>query len=170
MRDLIRSAWLIAAAVLIPLLLFVVFQAGFSAREERRAIESRSLAEARSIIVSSESAIARTVGALDALSTIQALRTGNVEAAYRRAREIASFNPNWVSVELARVDDGAILFDLRRPFDARAASLGKRAPGPLRLGAIVPAGAGCPCIAITRAHVRTTGPSVAEPVGSLSSA
>ena len=32
MRDLIRSAWLIATAVLIPLLLFAVFQSGFSAR------------------------------------------------------------------------------------------------------------------------------------------
>lgn len=33
MRELVRSAWLVAAAALFPLLLYVMFQTGFSARE-----------------------------------------------------------------------------------------------------------------------------------------
>ena len=50
MREWMKSAWLIAAAVLIPLLLFIIFQSGFAAREERRTIESSALSEARSMI------------------------------------------------------------------------------------------------------------------------
>ena len=69
MREVIRSAWLIAAAVLIPLLLFVVFQSGFAAREERRAIEARSLAEAESVVISSDAVVARSIGAIEAMAT-----------------------------------------------------------------------------------------------------
>jgi signal transduction histidine kinase/CheY-like chemotaxis protein len=152
MRELIRSSWLIAAAVLIPLLLFAVFQSGFAARDERRAIEARSLAQARSVIVASDAIIARTIGGIEALSTIQALPRGDVAGAYGRARAIAALNPNWVTVELTRVRDGTILFDLRRPLGAGMLATAPRpAPADTLVGPVVRDGAGCPCVTVERA-------------------
>ena len=152
MRELVRSSWLIAAAVLIPLLLFAVFQSGFAARDERRSIEAGSLAQARSVIVASDAIIARTIGGLEALSTIQALPRGDVAAAYGRARAIAALNPNWVTVTLTQVRDGTILFDLRRPLGAgMLATAPKAAPPGTAVGPVVRDGAGCPCITVERA-------------------
>jgi signal transduction histidine kinase len=152
MREVIRSSWLIAAAVLIPLLLFAVFQSGFAAREERRTVEASSLAQAESVVVASDAIIARTIGALEALTTIQALPVGDVPGAYRRAREIAALNPDWVTVQLARTRDGTILFDLRRPLGAGLLSARpKRAPATTEVGPVVRDGVGCPCVTVERA-------------------
>ena len=152
MRELIRSSWLIAAAVLIPLILFTVFQTGFAAREERRSIEARSLAKVESVVISADTVVARSVGALEALSTIQALPKGDLTVAYRRAKEVAALNDDWVSVKLARAGDGMILFDLRRPLGAGLPASGPTgAPRGTRVGDIVRDGVGCPCIAIERA-------------------
>ena len=54
MRGLRNSAWLIVAAALLPLLLFVIFQVGYSAREQRRSVESRALALSEAIIPGSD--------------------------------------------------------------------------------------------------------------------
>ena len=95
--------------------------------------------------------IARTVGALDALSTIQALPAGDLPGAYRRSREIAALNEDWVSVELARVRDGTVLFDLRRPLSAGPRPNGDRTgPPETRVAGVVRSGRGCPCIAFER--------------------
>ena len=151
MRDVIKSAWLVAAAVLIPLLLFVVFQSGFAAREERRAIEARSLAKVEAVVIAADAVVARSIGALEALSTIQALPKGDIAGAYRRAKDIAALNDDWVSVRLARANDGMILFDLRRPLGAGLpASDRDGALRGTRVGDIVRDGVGCPCIAIER--------------------
>jgi hypothetical protein len=152
MREPLRSSWLIAAAVLIPLMMFVALQSGYGARDERRSIEETSLAKASSIVVSSDAILARTIGAIEALSTIQALPVGDVPAAYRRAREIAALNPDWVTVQLAKARDGTILFDLRRPLGA---GLLVASPGPVPrgtlVGPVVRDGVGCPCVAVERA-------------------
>jgi len=152
MRELIRSGWLIAAAVLIPLLLFTVFQSGFAAREERQSIEARALAEAQAAIVASDAIVARSIGALEAFTTIRALAAGDVPEIYRRARTIAALNPNWVTVQLTQVSDGTVLFDLRRPLGAGMLASGpRRAPAGTVVGAVVRDGAGCPCVTVERA-------------------
>jgi signal transduction histidine kinase/CheY-like chemotaxis protein len=151
MRELLRSSWLIAAAVIIPLMMFVALQSGFGAREERRSTEEKSLATAEAIVVGSDAVLARSIGAIEALSTIQALPVGDVPGAYRRAREIASLNPDWVTVQLSQVRDGTILFDLRRPLGAGVlASAPKPAPRATLIGDVVRDGAGCPCVALER--------------------
>ena len=152
MRELIRSAWLIAAAVLIPLLLFVVFQTGFSAREERRAIEARSLAKSETIIATSDAMLSKGIGAIEALATIEGLPIGDIPGAYRRAKQIAALNPDWVTVTLTQLSDGTELFDLRRPLGAGLLSdLPRPAPRGTAIGRIVRDGRGCPCVLIERA-------------------
>ena len=97
MRELARSAWMVVAAALFPLLLFLVFQTGFSAREQRRAIEAQSLSSSRIVSAASDAVLSRSIAGLEALSTIQALPAGDIPTAYRRARQIAAFNQDWVT-------------------------------------------------------------------------
>ncbi|MCY7339399.1 MAG: response regulator [Sphingomonas bacterium] len=152
MRELSRSAWLIAAAVLVPLLLFVVFQSGFAAREQRRTIEATSLAKSEAIIAAADGELARTSGALDALATSDTLVKGDVAGAYRRAKMVAALNPSWVSVLLIQASDGTTLFDLRRPLGAgMLAAMPPSVPRRTDLGQITSDGAGCPCVIVERA-------------------
>ncbi len=148
MRELSRSAWLIALAVVVPLLLFVVFQSGFGAREQRRTIEATSLANSEAIIAAADGELARTFGALDALATSDTLITGDVAGSYRRAKIIAALNPSWISVLLIQASDGTILFDLRRPLGA--GMLAVAPPRPVENGQITSEGAGCPCVIVER--------------------
>jgi signal transduction histidine kinase len=147
MRELIRSAWPIAAAVVIPVALFVIVQTGYSAREQRRMTEMKALAKSESIIASSDAILSRSIGALEALSTIQALPKGDIPGAYLRASQIKAFHPEWVTVTLTQASDGTELFDLRRPL-----GVGKLAehPAPVPKGTlvdrIVREGRGCPCV------------------------
>ncbi|MEO7240874.1 MAG: response regulator [Sphingomicrobium sp.] len=146
-----RSAWLIIAAALLPILLFVVLQSGFSAREERQRLEDGALDQSELIVASSDAILARSLGALDAMSTVKALADGDVPGAYRRAGQIAKLEPDWVSVILTRAADGSEMFDLRRPIGPpRAASGPRLANSPTEIGSVVDLGPGCPCIALSR--------------------
>ena len=149
MRELSRSAWLIAAAVLFPVLLFIVFQTGFAAREERRTIEARSQAISNVVMAASDAVLSRSVAALEALAIIQALPEGNIAAAYQRAQQIMALNPDWVTVTLTQASDGTELFDLRRPLGAGLlAERPRTAIERARVGAISRDGRGCPCVVV----------------------
>ena len=152
MREGYKSAWLIAAAVLIPLMLFMMFQSGFAAREELRATESNAMTEARSVVIAADAVIERSVGALEALSTIRALAAGDVPGAYQRAREVMRLNPDWATVQLRRAQGGEALFDLRQPLGT-AVRLAQGGPAPRKteIGSVVRDGPGCPCVTIDRA-------------------
>ena len=150
MRELNRSAWLLASAVLVPMLLFLVFQSGFSAREERRSIEAKAQSTADTTIAAADAVLARAIGALDALSTSDSLRIGDIPSAYRRAREVAALNAEWASVELIDARTGTSLFDLRRPLAARPVMAANKAIGTVDLQTVEREGAGCPCVAVER--------------------
>ena len=156
MREFMRSAWLIAAAVLIPILMFVVVQTGFSAREERRAVEARAMAKSETVIASSDATLARSIGAIEVLATIQALPRGDIAGFYQRAMQIRALNPDWVTVKLTQVSDGTEWFDLRRPLGAGVlAARPPHVPERTEAGRIERAGSGCPCVVIER---KTPGP------------
>ena len=157
MRELIRSAWLIAAAVLIPILMFIVFQTGFSAREQKRVVEASAIAKSESIIASADATLARTVGAIEALATIEALPNGDIAGAYQRAAQIRALNPDWITVTLTQVSDGTEWFDLRRPLGAgMLAATPPRVPQGTETGRIIRDGRGCPCVVVER---KTSGPA-----------
>ena len=64
MSDLRRLAWLIAAAALVPLMMFWIIEGGFKAREERRAIEARALATSETLQYRVDGVIARQLAGL----------------------------------------------------------------------------------------------------------
>lgn len=153
-----KSAWLIAAAVLIPLLLFMIFQSGFAAREERRGLESTALSEARSLTTAADAILQHSMGAVDALGTVRTLRTGDVADFDRRAGEIAKLNPDWATVQLTSARSGKILVDLRRPLGTQLGNVAPRAlPKTTHVGGVVREGENCPCVAIERGAIGPDG-------------
>ena len=100
MGDLRRSAWLIVAAALVPLLLFFVLQSGFSAREEQKTVKATGQAITRNIIVAADGEAMRHYAALTALATSPALRTSELDQFKLRAEDLIALNPGWKGVAL----------------------------------------------------------------------
>ncbi len=152
MREAARTTGLIIAAVLFPVLLFIAFQTAFAARDQRRDIEARALAKSEAIVAQSDAMLARTIGAVEALSTIRALPQGDIPSAYERAKQIAALNPDWITVTLTQVGDGTEWFDLRRSLGAGLlAHRGVTAPRGTSVGPVLREGPGCPCVVVRRA-------------------
>jgi signal transduction histidine kinase len=89
-----RSTWLIVAAALVPLVLFAIFQAGFTAREQRRTIEARALSVADKLILAADAETVRHATLLDALATSRGLREKDWTQLARRFGEFQAFNPD----------------------------------------------------------------------------
>ena len=148
MEGLRRSAWLVAAAALVPLLLFLAMQSGFSAREQRRATETAALAKSESIVLGADGEVNRHRAALTALATAGAIHRGDV-AGFRAGAEELRGLEGWVGVELidratggalASIGDGA--HQIIHPTPGQAGDtprLGGFARGP-----------GCPCLLFER--------------------
>ena len=145
MESLRRSAWLMAVAALVPLLLFLVLRTGFSAQEQRRSIESSALAKSESITMAVEGEFKRHYAALGALATARSLRAGDLDEFRSRAAELIKLNEGWVAVSLIDLRDGRTLADVAGA--PRKIDLVARAPagsGPHFAG--FARGPACPCI------------------------
>ena len=100
MEGLRRSAWLVVAAALAPLLLFFAFQSAFTARDQRRSIEDRALAKSEAVSLAADGEVKQIAAGLDALATARSLRAGNMDEFRSRAIELSSLYPGWRGVEL----------------------------------------------------------------------
>ncbi|MBA3669534.1 MAG: response regulator [Sphingomonas sp.] len=157
-----KALWLIIAAAVLPLVTFFLLQSAFSAREQTQKIEDEALAQARVVVGASDALLARSIGALDTLSTINSLHDGEIAASYDRARQIAALEPYWSSVIVSREADGAELFDLRKPLGPPVPRTTKsriNSTG-LAIGPVVREGQQCPCVAVSRRSPGKGGPYV----------
>ncbi len=89
-----RSIWLITAATLVPLLLFVTFQIGFAAREQRRTLEAQAASTAERVMVAADGETMRITTILDALATASVLRDGGIGELERRFDEFRTIHPD----------------------------------------------------------------------------
>ncbi|MEO7654593.1 MAG: response regulator [Sphingomicrobium sp.] len=153
-----RSAFLIIAAAILPLILLFVLLVGFAAREQRQRVETEARAQAELIVAASDAAVARTIGALDVLANAEAIARGDMAAAYRRVRGAAELEPDWAGVTLIRTADEAIMFDTRLPFGARTGQQAVGVGNSLSFAPVIRAGAGCPCVALSRDAAGVGGP------------
>ena len=152
-----RSVFLIIAAAILPLILLLVLQAGYAAREQRQRVETEALTEAKVIIAAADAEVARAIGALDVLASADVIRGGDMAGAYRRAKGTAESEPHWAGVTLTRVADGAVMFDTRAPFGSRREAQPTIA-FTLPLAPVVRTGRGCPCIALSHEAEGAGGP------------
>jgi signal transduction histidine kinase/CheY-like chemotaxis protein len=120
-----RLALLIALAALVPLLLFAIFQTGYSAREQRRVLEARALTQSEAVILRADGEVKRLTTLLDALATSGVLRDSDWASFQTRAYEMVRLNPDVARVEVRDATSGAMLFE-----DGVPASPPIRATGP----------------------------------------
>ena len=148
MEGLRRSAWLVAAAALAPLLLFLVFQTGFAAREQRRVIEADALAQSRAVSIAADGEVERIQSEMDALATAQTLRAGDIEGFRRRATELGRLFGGWQGIQLVDRTSNTVIMSIgpdrvaTRTIEGPAGTKG-RFIGFVR-------GANCPCLLFDR--------------------
>ena len=156
MKRVRRAPFMIAAAVILPLLIFLGIQFAFEAREQRRAVEAEALAKTERVLVEADGALQRTLGLLDAVAATRPLAGRDLQAAYDRLQLIRRIERSWVTVRLVDVASGRVLFDLRQPLGARIGADGFDPPagsaGAFRafVGNVAGSGPGCPCALVHR--------------------
>ncbi|MBB6123726.1 response regulator [Sphingobium subterraneum] len=100
-----RSIWLIASAALVPLVLFVIFQAGFAAQEKRRTTEAQARAKAEQLIAAADGEFGRIATILQVLATANATKTDNWPRLAARFDELAAFNTDMRGLSVRRPDE-----------------------------------------------------------------
>lgn len=109
-------------AVLIPMIIFLSLQFGFSYRAERTEVEAATLERARRIMSNVDTSLERSIATVRVLMTIRSIRSRDWEEADSRSREIAALNPDWKSVRIWDLESSRELINTTRPF-AHARSL-----------------------------------------------
>ena len=135
MKRIRRGPFLIGAAVILPLIIFLGFQLAFSARDQRMIARAEVLDKTERILVEADGALQRTLGALDLLSTTPPVTNGDWPELYEPAGPGSRLNPGLVTVRLTDVAQRRELFDLSCPFGAAVPADGfavppRRAPVP----------------------------------------
>ena len=104
-----RSAWLIVAAALVPLLLFSIFQIGYSAREQRRVLEATALSDTKAVILRADGEVLRLQTLLDAMGTSAVLERGDFAAFRARVTRFFVLHKDVVAIEVRDARSGALL-------------------------------------------------------------
>ena len=150
-----RAPFMIAAAVILPLLIFFGIQFAFQARDQRREVETEALARTDRVLVEVDGALQRTLGLLDAVAASRPAG-GDLRTAYERLQQIRRTEPSWVTVRLSDPASRQAVFDLREPFGRQIRGGGfDPSPGTEHLrrafvGNIGGSGPGCPCVLVHR--------------------
>lgn len=147
---------MIAAAVILPLLIFLGLQFAFQARDQRETVEVEALARTERVLVEVDAALQRTLGALDVLATARAVNESDWPALYRRLEQIRRSEPGWITARLVDLSFGRVMFDLRQPYGEAVGTAGFDIPtgrlGAARafVGDVAGSGPGCPCALLHR--------------------
>ena len=155
---------MIAAAVILPLLIFLGLQFAFQAGDQRETVEAETLARAERVLVEVDGTLQRTLGALNVLATAQSVNASDWPALYARLHQLRRSEPGWITVRLVALDTNTPLFELRQPLGATVRPDGFPVP-PRRpsgsgafVGDMAGSGPGCPCALVHRFIDRPSGP------------
>ena len=166
MHRIRRTPLMIAAAVILPLLIFLGVQFAFQARDQRREVEAEALARTERVLVEADGALQRTLGALDVLASTRAVADEDWQTLYDRLQQIRRTEPGWVTVRVTDLASRRVLFDLRRPFGAAIAPdrfdppAGRGRPSRAFVGNMGGSGPGCPCALVHRYLERGGAPAL----------
>lgn len=103
-------------AVLIPMIIFLSLQFGFSYRAERSEVEAATLERARRMMSNVDTNLERSLATLRVLMTIRSIRSRDWEEANGRSRKIAALNPDWKSIRIWDLDASRELVNTARNF------------------------------------------------------
>ncbi|MGP0093480.1 MAG: response regulator [Xanthobacteraceae bacterium] len=117
MSDIRRSLFVLALAVLVPVLVFAAVLVAVLSLREQAAIEANALAEDRQIASGIDQFMAAQLKAADIMAQAPELQRGDLRAFYDYARSLKAREPLWSSVVLADAE-GRQLFNVAEPFGA----------------------------------------------------
>ena len=156
MGELRRSAWLVVAAAVVPLLLFVIMQAGFDARAQRANARQNALNTSQSIAVAMDGEVRRISAGLDAVATARSLRVNNLDEFRSRASELVGLNGEWRAVTLIDVPtDRPLIGTSAAAYQIQLTVRGAPGRGSRFIG--FARGPGCPCLIFDREAVGPPG-------------
>ena len=156
MQRIGRAPFMIAAAIILPLLIFLGMQLAFQARDQREDVEAEALEKTERLLVEADGALQRTLGALDMISGGGSVLQRDWRNLYDRLSESRRREAGWVTVLVTDLRSGRAVFDLRRPFGAPVDMRGFEPPagaaGATRafVGNMGGSGPGCPCALVYR--------------------
>jgi signal transduction histidine kinase/CheY-like chemotaxis protein len=147
---------MIAAAVILPLLIFLGLQFAFQARDQRETVEAETLDRTERVLVEIDGTLQRTLGAMDVLATARSVDEGDWAALYVRLQQLRRTEPGWITARIVDLGGNAPLLDLRRPLGAAIGA--EDFPVPPRgahasrafVGDMAGSGPGCPCALVYR--------------------
>ena len=151
MHRIRRAPFMIAAAVVLPLLIFLGVQFAFQARGERAEVEAEALEKTERLLVEVDGMLQRSLGALDMIGGGPVALERDWRTLYERLQQLRSIQQGWVTVVVTDLETGRAVFDLRHPFgtavDARAfrARAGQAISARAFVGDMGGSGPGCPC-------------------------
>ena len=138
-----------------PLLLFLIFQLGFTAREQRRATEAQAINKAEQLISAADGEVARITTVLEALATSSATRDDDWTQLTARFAQLAALNPDVKGLEVS-ASDGRLLLQAGARIDRAAfVAEGGQAARPLFTG-FARAGS-CRCLIFQQAAANRAG-------------
>lgn len=156
MKRIGRAPFLIAGAIILPLLIFLGIQLAFQARDQRDEVEAEALEKADRLLVEADGALQRTLGALDMVSAGSSVVGRDWRTLYDRLSQSRRREPGWVTVLVTDLRANRVLFDLRRPFGATVDARGFDPPPDSArsarafVGNMGGSGEGCPCALVYR--------------------
>ncbi|MDQ0462531.1 signal transduction histidine kinase [Caulobacter ginsengisoli] len=154
-----RSDWrtflTLAAALVLPLVLFVALQGAFAMQAQRRSIEQDAAGRAREINAQVDGQLWSDRSALEVLSSSQFLIARDWPGAYDRISRVVAARPRWKNVILTDTATGREIFETR-------SALGKNRPARPSVRAYLAGGGakaqidgvgdmtspGCPCVTL----------------------
>ena len=110
-----RSFIALAAAIVLPTLMFASLQIAAGFRSQSDAIENASLERAQRIIGAVDARLNGVRAALGVMTTIRSLDSRDWREAYQRVQEIVKLDAGWKSVRLIEVETSRQIFDTRHP-------------------------------------------------------
>lgn len=109
----VRAALLLLAATLLPLTIYALVSSGLAYRDDRREIESATLARAMRITDAVDARLDGVSAMLRSLATVSAIQERDWNEARRRSVEIAQLDRDWRNVSLIDIRSGEDVFALQ---------------------------------------------------------
>lgn len=109
-----RTALVLVAATVLPLLIYASVSTAVNYRNDREAQQAATLARAKEISQAVDARLAVISATMRALATVRSIRQENWAEARQRTAEIAALDPAWRDVALVDLRNSRTVVELRR--------------------------------------------------------
>jgi signal transduction histidine kinase/CheY-like chemotaxis protein len=120
MKFFRRSLVALGVAAMLPTVVFAAVSVFYLLRLERERITNATVEQSQFVMALVDTQLQRHLAALDVLSSSIYFETKDWSEFYWRVQRLLAANPSWETIVLLDLERREEIFDLRRPFGARA--------------------------------------------------